>query len=144
MTTPTKKPFEKRYKTVVPVPRPAGVEPLTELGAADEHQDYRITRWLGRESFENTAADDRLELVEYAERLVPIDEVDPRLAEMLGAPVEEFEWFEFSGLGRLNQDAFDWFAAEFRYHCEQWLEAERAHLNAGDEHEDQGAIAGGG
>ncbi|ACB58180.1 minor tail protein [Mycobacterium phage Jolene] len=133
MTTPTpKKPFEKRYKTVVPVKRPAGVEPLTELGAVDEHPDYTMARWLGRESFENTAADDRLDLVEYAERLVPLDEVDPRLADMLGAPVEEFEWFEFSGLGRLDQDAFDYFSAEILWRHEQWLAAERAYLTARD------------
>ncbi|ANU79735.1 minor tail protein [Mycobacterium phage Sneeze] len=132
MTTPTKKPFEKRYKTVVPVKRPADVEPLTELGAVDEHPDYTMARWLGRESFENTVADDRLDLVEYAERLVPLDEVDPRLADMLGAPVEEFEWFEFSGLGRLNQDMFDWHSAEFVWRCEEWLAAERAYLTARD------------
>lgn len=131
MTT-TKKPFEKRYKTVVPVPRPAGLEPLVEIGGDDEHQDHAIARWLGRESFENTTADDRLDLVEYSERLVPIDEVDPRLADMLGRPVGDFDWFEFSGLGRLDQAAFDWFTAEFVWKCDEWLTAERAHFQALD------------
>jgi hypothetical protein len=125
-TSYKKKPFEKRYKTIVPVLRPAGLDPLTELGGDDEHQDHATARWLGRESFENTAAGDRLELVEYSERLVPLEEVNPTLADMLGRPVADFDWFEFSGLGRLDQDAFDWFAAEFVFHCEQWLEAERA------------------
>lgn len=120
---------------MVPIPRPEGVEPLTVLGGDDEHQDYAIARWLARESFENTAAGDRLDLVEYAERLVPHAEVNPLLSEQLGRPIEDFDWFEFSGLGRLDQAAFDWFAAEFRHHCDLWLAAERAHLKARDEEE---------
>lgn len=138
-----KKPFEKRYKTVVPIPRPAGAEPLTELGRDDEHQDHAIARWLGRESFENTVAGDRLELVEYSERVIPIDEVDPRLADMLGRPVADFDWFEFVGLGRLNQAMFDWHAAAFVWNCEEWLAAERAHLEAVDaEHQDDSTGGG--
>lgn len=128
-------PYEKRYKTVVPVPRPVDVEPFASIDdmlAGEAVPEYMIARWLGRESFERTAAGDRLELVEYSERLVPIGEVNPVLADMLGAPVEEFEWFEFSGLGRLDQDAFDWFTAEFVWHCEEWLAAERAHFDALD------------
>lgn len=124
--------YEKRYKSVVPIPRPAGRDPLTELGGDDEHQDHAIARWLGRESFERTAAGDRLELVEYAERVVPLEDVDPRLAELLGRPVDDFDWLELSGLGRLDRDKFDWFAAEFLYHCEQWLAAKRAYLEALD------------
>ena len=127
--------YEKRYKTVVPILRPAGVErfaSLDEMLAGEGIPDYMVARWLGRESFETTAAGDRLDLVEYSERLVPIDEVNPLLAEVLGRPIDDFEWFEFSGLGRLDQDKFDWFAAEFRYHCERWLAAERAHLTAVD------------
>lgn len=133
MTTPKKKPFEKRYRTVVPIPLPAGYpRPATidELLAGEGHPDMLIARWLGRESFENTAAGDRLDLVEYNERLIPPDEVDPRLAERLGRPLDEFVWFEFSGLGRLDQDKFDWFAAEFVWRCEEWLRAEREHLEA--------------
>ena len=134
MTTPTKKPFEKRYKTVVPIPLPAGYpRPATidDMLAGEGHPDMLLARWLGRESFERTAAGDRLELVEYHERIVPLDEVDPRLADMVG-PLDGFVWFEFSGLGRLNQDLFDWFAAEFVWHCEEWLAAERAYLEARD------------
>jgi hypothetical protein len=133
MSTPTKKrPFEKRYKTVAPIPLPPGVErpaDLDALLAAEGHPDFLTARWLGRESFELTAAGDRLDLVEYHERIIPLDEVDPRLAEHVG-PVDGFVWFEFSGLGRLDQDKFDWFAAEFVYHCEEWLAAERAHFDA--------------
>lgn len=124
--------YEKRYKTVVPIPRPAGVNRLTVLGGDDEHQDYTLARWLGRESFENTAASDRLDLVEYGERLVALDDVNPRLAEQLGRPIDEFEFFEFSGLGRLDQDKFDWFTAQFSWQCEEWLAAEKAHYDALD------------
>lgn len=126
LTTP-KKPFEKRYKTVVPIPLPAGVEqPVTMESEA--HPDFLLARWLGRESFEKTAAGDRLDLVEYHERIVPLDEVDPRLAELLG-PLDAFVWFEFSGLGRLDQDMFDWHSAEFVWRCEEWLAAEARYAN---------------
>lgn len=140
--------YEKHYKTVVPVLRPAGMEPpasLDDLLNGEGHPDYLVARWLGRESFEETAAGDRLELVEYAERLVPIADVNPLLAEHLGRPVGDFDWFEFSGLGRLDKDAFDWFAAEFVWNCEEWLAAERAHLEAVDAAgvEHQGDNAGG-
>src|SRR6478735_9972719 len=128
---PAKRPFEKRYKTVVPIPLPVGVDRPDTLGGDDEHQDFAIARWLGRESFERTAAGDRLDLVEYHERLIPLDQVDPRLAEVLG-PLDGFVWFEFSGLGRLDQAKFDWFAAEFQWNCDEWLRAEREHLDALD------------
>lgn len=127
--------FEKRYKTIVPVPRPGWPDSppdrLTEMAGVDEHEDYRTARWLARESFEKTMAGDRLKMVEYEERLVPLEDVDPRLADSLG-PLDQFEWFEFSGLGRLDQDMFDWFAAEFRWQCDEWLAAEKAHLDAID------------
>ncbi|MCV7226052.1 hypothetical protein [Mycolicibacterium komossense] len=141
-TSPAKKPFEKRYKTVVPLIR--GDRPaVAELGADDEHQDVTTARWLGRESFENTVAHDRLVLIEYSERLIPIADVDPRLSEALGRPVGDFDWFEFSGLGRLDQAMFDWHAAEFVWNCDQWLAAERAHFEALDaEHQAVDAEAG--
>lgn len=135
MTTPPKKPFEKPYKTVVPIPLPAGYprpETIDDVLAGEGHPDLILARWLGRESFEKTAADDRLELVEYHERIVPLDEVDPRVAEVLG-PLDQFVFFEFSGVGRLNQDLFDYFAAEFVWKCEEWLAAEKAHLDALDD-----------
>lgn len=135
--------FQKRYKTIVPILRPAGVDPLTELGADGEHQDYAIARWLGRESFELTAAGDRLQLIEYTERLVSIDEVNPLLFEKLGRPVADFEWFEFSGVGELDQAAFDWFSAEFVWKCEQWLAAEREWLEAAAEAEHLAVTTGG-
>lgn len=135
---PAKRSFEKRYKTVVPIPLPADWTgpPLTTEdlapGAREGHPDVLIARWLGRESFENTAAGDRLQLVEYSERIIPTDEVDPRLAEHLG-PLDGFIWFCFEGLGRLDQAAFDWFAAEFVWKCEEWQRAEAAYYDALDE-----------
>lgn len=135
------KTYEKRYKTVVPIPVPAGTDrPYTTAdlapGAREGHPDILLARWLGRESFENTAAGDRLTIVEYSERIIPLDELDPRLAEHVG-PLDRFVWFEFSGVGRLDVDAFNWFAAEFAHNCEVWLEAERAYLEA--EHQDDDA-----
>lgn len=137
------KTYEKRYKTVVPIPLPDDtVRPATidDMLAGEGHPDFLLARWLGRESFEETAAGDRLTIVEYSERLIPVDELDPRLAERLG-PLDRFVWFEFSGVGRLDVDAFNWFAAELAHNCEAWLEAERAHLD-GDV-EDQGDDTGG-
>ncbi|AKF14524.1 hypothetical protein SEA_CAMBIARE_22 [Mycobacterium phage Cambiare] len=145
MTAPAdataKKPFEKRYKTVVPVELPAGMErPATidDLLTGEGEPTTMTARWLARESFEKLAAEDRLELVEYHEALIDPAAVPPKIVERMGRPADVFLWFEFSGLGRLNQDMFDWFAAEFVAHCDEWLAAERAHLAALDEHQDAG------
>jgi hypothetical protein len=115
-----RKEYERTYKSVVPIP----IRGDDEVRA----KDGELARWLGRERFEIVVAGDRLEVVEYADRQIPIEEVDPRLGEMLGKPVEAFDWYEFRGVGRLNRAVFDWFAAEFVWNCEQWLEAERAYL----------------
>lgn len=104
--------YEKRYRTVVPI----------EIGA-----DVQVARWLARESFEVTAAADGVEIVEYAERTVPVDEIPPRALEALGRPLTDFEWYEFTGLGRLNKPLFDWLSAECAWRNEQtklWLDAE--------------------
>ncbi|AHJ86571.1 minor tail protein [Mycobacterium phage Jolie2] len=133
------KEYTKRYKTVVPIPLPADtVRPATIDDVTPEagHPDFVLARWLGRESFENTAEGDRLTIVEYHERIVPLDELDPRLIEHVG-PLDRFVWFEFSGVGRLDVDAFNWFAAEFVWNCDEWLAAERAWLEAGGDDEDQ-------
>ncbi|AKF14458.1 minor tail protein [Mycobacterium phage FlagStaff] len=136
-----KKPFEKRYKTVVPVLLPAKMErpdTIEDLIGAEGEPSTMTARWLARESFEKLAAEDRLELVEYHERLIPPADIPPAVVEHLGdKPADAWLWFEFSGLGRLNQDMFDWFAAEFVARCDEWLAAERAYLTALDEHDDQ-------
>ena len=160
MTTPAPLPadpdkeYTKRYKTVVPIPVPddwTGPPLTTEdlaPGAREGHRDILIARWLGRESFENKAAEDRLKIVEYSERIIQPADVDPRLAEHLG-PLDRFIWFEFSGVGKLDVDAFNYFAAEFTWNCEQWLAKEAEYADDVDawlktEREHQGANPGGG
>jgi hypothetical protein len=109
-------PQEKRYRTMVPI----------EHGA-----DRELARWLARESFEKTAASEGLRIVEYYERDVAVGEIPPKVAEQLGRPATDYDWFEFSGLGRLDRELFDWLAAECAWRTEQtraWLDAEsRAH-----------------
>lgn len=140
MTAPeapaAKKPFEKRYSTVVPVELPAKMErPATidELLSGEGEPTTMQARWLARESFERLAAEDRLELVEYHEDLVDPADVPPKIVERMGRPADAFLWFRFSGLGRLNQDAFDYFAAEFVWKCDTWLAAERDYAQKVDE-----------
>lgn len=139
--------YTKRYKTVAPIPLPADTLRPATIDEAT-HPDLVLARWLGRESFEHTAADDRLAIVEYSERIIAPADVDPRLAEHLG-PLDAYVWFEFSGLGRLDVNAFNYFAREFEWNCMQWLAAEADHADAVDawlkaEREHQGASAGGG
>jgi hypothetical protein len=130
--------YPKQYKTVVPIPLPADWfgPPLTTEdlapGAREGHPDVILARWLGRESFEKLAAADRRKIVEYHERIVPLDEVNPLLAEHLGE-LDRFIWFEFSGVGQLNVDAFNWFAAEFEWKCDEWLTAERTYAQNVDD-----------
>lgn len=105
--------YERRYRTVVPI----------ELGA-----DVELGRWLARESFEKKAASDGLNIVDYSEREVPVDDIPPKVLEQLGRPLTDFTWFEFSGTGRLNQELFDWLSAECAWRNDQvreWLAAER-------------------
>lgn len=105
--------YQKNYRTIVPV----------EIGL-----DHETARWLARESFEKRAASDGLELVDYTERDVPVDEIPPKAMEQLGRPLTDFSWFEFTGLGRLNQELFDWLSAECAWRNQQtraWLSAEK-------------------
>lgn len=105
--------YERKYRTIVPVERGA---------------DLEVARWLARESFETKATGDGLEIVEYGERDVAVDEIPPKALEQLGRPLTDFDWFEFSGTGRLNQELFDWLSAECAWRNDQmrkWLGAER-------------------
>jgi hypothetical protein len=95
-----------------------------ELGA-----DVTVARWLARESFEKKAASDGLHIIEYSEREVGVDEIPPKAMEQLGQPLTDFVWFEFTGLGELDQDLFDWLSAECAWRNDQirdWLAAEKA------------------
>lgn len=79
-------PFTRRYRTIVP------------LEPAMSEADVEVVRWLTRESFDRKAADEFLTLVEYHEGPIPADEVPPKLAELLGRPVAEFNWWLFTGV----------------------------------------------
>lgn len=103
---------DKRYRVIVPA----------ELGA-----DRDVLRWLARESFEKTAASDGRQVVEYYERDVPPGEIPPKVVEQLGRSATDFDWFEFSGVGRFDQELLDWLSAECAWRGEQiraWLAAE--------------------
>lgn len=105
--------YQKRYRNIVPIVH--GV-------------DLDTARWLARESFENKAAGDGVELVEYNERVVPASDIPPKAMEQLGRPLTDFTFYEFSGLGRLNQELFDWLSAECAWRNDrtrEWLDAER-------------------
>lgn len=110
--------YERQYRTVVPI----------ELGA-----DVEVARWLARESFETKAAGDALNIVEYSERELSVDEIPPKALEQLGRPLTEFRWFKFTGVGRLDKPLFDWLSAECAWRNEQtrvWLAAEKQHQRA--------------
>lgn len=77
-------PYTKEYATIFPV----------EPGVTD----IDVMRWLARESFEKTAANDYLHIVEYSEEIVAADEIPPRNAELLGRPLTDFEWWKFSAV----------------------------------------------
>lgn len=89
--------YQKQYRTIVPV----------ELGA-----DIALARWLARESFEKRAASDCLQIVNYSERQVPVDELPPKAMEQLGRPLTDYDWYEFSGVGQLDKALFDYLSAE--------------------------------
>lgn len=110
--------YRKTYRTVVPI----------EIDA-----DIEVARWLARESFENTAAADCLQIVEYTERELAIDDIPPRVLGQLGRPLSDFRWFEFTGVGELNQPLFDWLSAEITWRNTQiveWLDAEKTAVTA--------------
>lgn len=103
--------YRKTYRTLVPI----------EKGA-----DLQVARWLARESFEITGANDGVKIVEYSERDVPVEEATavmdaayrnrgdkpPAVITLMGKALDQFDWFEFSGVGEMDQDLFDWLAAE--------------------------------
>lgn len=108
--------YEKRFRVLGPYPKDV---------------DRQVMSWLARESAETKLAGDGLEVVEYSEREVPVEEVPPKsLKQMLelGLAAEDFVWFEYSGLGRVNQPVLDWLTAECVWRNDQirrWLGAER-------------------
>jgi hypothetical protein len=104
--------YQKQYRTIVPV----------------EHgNDHDTARWLARESFEKRATSDGLQIIDYTERAVPVDEIPPKVLKQLGRPLTDFDWFEFTGVGKLDKELFDWLSAECAWNNDQireWLAAE--------------------
>jgi len=80
--------YEKRYRTIVPVPQ-------------DQAAQDKLVVWLTRESFDRAAAADALALVEFTDvgTMDPAD-VPPKAEKQLGAPATEFVWRVFEGVGR--------------------------------------------
>jgi hypothetical protein len=80
--------YEKRYRTVIPVPRDAAVSDA-------------VTVWLARESFDRKAASDALVLAEFSDAgEMPPDDVPPKAEKQLGRPATDFVWRVFEGVGR--------------------------------------------
>lgn len=106
-------PYQRTYKSIVPI----------EVGA-----DLAVARWLARESFENKSAADCLEIIEYSERDVLVDEIPPKVIDQLGRPLTDFTWHEFTATAQVNQELFDWFTAECAWRNDQlrdWVAAEK-------------------
>lgn len=104
--------YQKRYRTIVPVEH--GLDP-------------DVARWLARESFENRATSDGVQLIDYSEREVSVEEIPPKVLKQLGRPLTDFAWLEFTGTGKLDKDLFDWLSAEYAWTNDQiraWLAAE--------------------
>ena len=105
--------YQRQYRTIFPV----------------EHgSDHDLARWLARESFEERAGADGLQIIDYSEREVPVEEIPPKVMKQLGRPLTDFEWFEFTGTGKLDKELFDWLSAECAWTNDQirlWLAAEK-------------------
>lgn len=102
------------------------------LGPYPKDSDMSTLSWLCRESAEEKLASEGYEVVEYSEREVPFDDVPPvaikHLLE-LGLNPDDFMWFEFSGLARVNKPVLDWLVAECKWQSQQlkdWVAAEQA------------------
>lgn len=79
--------YQKRYRTVVPVPRGEAV---------DEAQLV----WLTRESFDLRAASEALTIVEFVDAgEVAAADIPPKADKQLGKPASDFIWRAFEGVG---------------------------------------------
>lgn len=85
--------YQKRYRTIVPVPRKALVSDA-------------VVVWLTRESFDRAAAAEALVLVEFTDagQLDPAD-IPPKAEKQLDAPATDFTWRLFEGLAERAPDA---------------------------------------
>lgn len=72
---------QKHYRQIVP---------------AAPDTDLKTLRWLTRQSFEITATDDHLKVVEYAEREIDPAEIAAANADHLELPIDQYRWLEFT------------------------------------------------
>lgn len=63
-------------------------------------QDLELLRWLTRESFETTAANDACVVVDYSERDVPFDEIPPEVVKRMRLPVRRYRWREYVAIAQ--------------------------------------------
>jgi hypothetical protein len=79
--------YQKRYRTVVPIPK-------------DQPADEDTLVWLTRESFDRQAAGDALTLTTFLDvgEVAPED-IPPKADEQLGRPATDFVWRAFEGVG---------------------------------------------
>lgn len=80
--------YQKRYRTIVPVPR-------------GEDVDQELLVWLTRESFTRAAEADSLVVVNFIDggEVAP-DDIPPKAEKQLGKPAAEFVWRLFEGVGQ--------------------------------------------
>ena len=79
--------YQKRYRTIVPVPR-------------DEPADEPTLVWLTRESFDRKATADALVIVSFTDAgEVAAEDIPPKAEKQLGRPAAEFVWRAFEGVG---------------------------------------------
>lgn len=75
--------YTRTYTTTVPV------EPGT---------DEATLLWLTRESFERKAEGDCLHIVEFHSSVVDPADIPPKVAEQLGRPLTDFQWWQFGAV----------------------------------------------
>lgn len=77
--------------------------------------DIEQLRWLARESFENTAAKRGMRVHDYTETVVSPLEIPDKAAKHLPRPIYEYEWYRFEAVGRVDDVALKWAAAESKW-----------------------------
>ncbi|AEK09837.1 minor tail protein [Mycobacterium phage Pixie] len=90
-------PYTKIYRTVLPL---------------EAEHDVEQARWLTRESFERKAAQHGLQIVDYTERVLGLDEIPPKAADHLPLPLSAYTFHEFVGTAQVNQTLLQWCQAE--------------------------------
>ncbi len=85
--------YQKRYRTVIPLPQ--------DQAATDE-----LLVWLTRESFDRKAASDALVITEFTDDgVVPPEDIPPKVEKQLGRPATDFVWRVFEAVGERAKNA---------------------------------------